>query len=281
MYALEALSRSRVRKVIMVGRRGPLQAAFTTAELREILKLQDCKTFWREQDFENVQTIVPTLDRPRKRLTELMLKSLEESKNDSVHAKELHQIFLRSPIEFHGNKELQSIKFAINHLRGETIQNQVAETTGKFEEIPCGLALRSIGYKTEQIYKDISCNAKMGCLENINGKIEERNGERAPLYVAGWAGTGPTGVILTTMRNAFQVARLIYNDLPSNLKGGDARRELCYELCNKNSVQTVSYEDWLKIDRIEQQRGKQLGKVREKIVNVHEMLKIAENRIHR
>lgn len=249
-----------------------MQAAFTTAELREILKLEGCKTFWREQDFENVQTIIPTLERPRKRLTELMLKSLTESKNDSVHAKELHPIFLRSPVEFHGDDELKSIRFAVNHLRGETIQDQVAETTGEFEEIPCGLALRSIGYKSVQIDNGVPFNSEKGYVQNTKGKVEGGKDGLSSLYVAGWAGTGPTGVILTTMTNAFQVARLIYNELPSSGKRDDGIKET-----DKFPIQTVSYEDWLKIDRVEQERGKQLGKVREKIVNVKEMLEIAAN----
>ncbi|XP_028047202.1 NADPH:adrenodoxin oxidoreductase, mitochondrial [Monomorium pharaonis] len=271
-YALEVLCNSRVRKVFMVGRRGPLQAAFTTAELREILKLESCKTFWRNQDFENIQTIVPTLDRPRKRLTELMLKSLNESKNDSEHAKELHPIFLRSPVEFQGDSKLDSVRFAVNCLRGETIQDQTAEMTNEFEIIPCGLALRSIGYRSIQIDSSIPFNSKKGCVENINGKIEGN------LYTAGWAATGPTGVLLTTMTNAFRVARLIYNELPSNIKesdGIDGLRDFIKS--DKNWIQTVSYQDWQKIDRVEQERGKERGKVREKIVNVQEMLDIAAN----
>jgi len=130
-YALEQLSHSRVRKVSIIGRRGPLQAAFTIAELRELIKLEKCGTLWRPQDFLGVREIVPTLTRPRKRLTELMLKSLEESASNSIHGKELHPIFLRSPIEFHGTHELESVKFAVNRLRGDTIQNQVAEALGE------------------------------------------------------------------------------------------------------------------------------------------------------
>lgn len=256
----------------MVGRRGPLQAAFTTAELREILKLEDCKTFWREQDFENVQTIASTLDRPRKRQTELMLKSLKESKCESMHTKELHPLFLRSPVEFHGENNLKSVRFAINHLRGETIQTQVAEMTGEFEVISCGLGLRSIGYKAGQIDSSIPFNFKKGCVENVNGKVEGN------LYVAGWAATGPTGVLLTTMSNAFQVARLIHNELISSnttmINSGWAG--LRDTLATKG-VQTVSYENWQRIDRVEQERGRQREKVREKIVDVEEMLEIAGN----
>ncbi|XP_067213323.1 NADPH:adrenodoxin oxidoreductase, mitochondrial isoform X2 [Linepithema humile] len=269
-FALERLSRSRVQRVSMVGRRGPLQAAFTTAELRELIKLDSCKTLWRVQDFAGVREIVLTLARPRKRLTELMLKSLDESANDSTHAKEFHPIFLRGPIEFHGANELESIRFTVNHLRGDNIQNQVAEATDEIEVISCGLALRSIGYKSVQIDDTIPFDAKKGRVKNVSGKVDNN------LYSAGWAATGPVGVILSTMTNAFQVGNLICKELTSlseNKTGSDGLRKIL----DCKGIQIVSYKDWEKIDRVEQERGQQMKKPREKIVDVAEMLKIAAN----
>ncbi|XP_076654152.1 NADPH:adrenodoxin oxidoreductase, mitochondrial isoform X3 [Halictus rubicundus] len=87
-FALEQLSKSKVRKVSLVGRRGPLQAAFTIAELREIIKLDGCKTYWRPADFVGVKDIVESLARPRRRLTELMLKSLGETPANTTHESE-------------------------------------------------------------------------------------------------------------------------------------------------------------------------------------------------
>lgn len=271
-FALERLSCSKVRKVSMVGRRGPLQAAFTIKELRELLKLENCKKVWRPQDFICVRDSVPTLSRPRKRLMELMLKSLEESVNESVnstYAKELSLIFLRSPVEFHSDMELQSIRFAMNCLRGDKIEDQVAEATGKFETIPCGLALRSIGFRTIQIDSSIPFDTRKGRVVNTDGKVDGN------LYCAGWAATGPIGIILRTMTNAFQVANLICKELASsteNKVGFDG----VYSLLNAKGIQIVLYEDWQKIDRVEQERGKQLGKKREKIVNIAEMLEIVK-----
>src|SRR5215831_20058647 len=144
----------------------------------------------------------------------LMLKFLNKSKN-SVYVKKLHPIFLRSPVEFHGNNELKNNRFATNHLRRETIQNQIAETIGEFEE-SC-LTLCSIGYKSVQV-EDIPKKDE-GCVENINDKVEGNEREISPLYIVECATTGP--IVLTTMSNAFQVARLIYNELSSNGKRGD------------------------------------------------------------
>ncbi|XP_032680484.1 NADPH:adrenodoxin oxidoreductase, mitochondrial isoform X3 [Odontomachus brunneus] len=268
-YALEQLSQSKVRKVSMIGRRGPLQVAFTIAELRELIKLENMKTVWRPQDFTGVQAIVPTLARPRKRLTELMLKSLEESTSDSTRTKELHPIFLRSPLEFHGTDHLESVRLSVNRLRGDTMQNQVAEMTGEFEEISCGMALRSIGYKSLRIDNTIPFNVKKGRVENVAGKVDGN------LYSTGWAATGPTGVILSTMTNAFQVGRLICKELEVSPRENKAGSDGLRKILDSKGVQIVSYNDWEKIDRVECERGKQLGKPREKIVDIAEMLKIA------
>lgn len=267
-YSLEQLSRSKVRKVSLVGRRGPLQAAYTTAELREIIKLEKCKTFWRPDDFTNVKDVLPNLARPRRRLTELMLQSLEKSSQDSEKFdKELHPIFLRSPIEFQGAKTLDSVKFSINRLKGDDILKQQAEATEKIEEIPCGLALRSIGYKSLPIDESVEFDLKKGRVVNSSGKVDDN------IYAAGWVATGPTGVILSTMNNAFAIGAMIHKEIhfTENKSGSTALKDILH----KKGIQIVTYEDWEKIDREEMERGKALGKPREKIVNISEMLEIA------
>ncbi|XP_076233204.1 NADPH:adrenodoxin oxidoreductase, mitochondrial-like isoform X2 [Calliopsis andreniformis] len=269
-FALEQLSRSRVRKVSLIGRRGPLQAAFTIAELREILKLDGCKTYWCTNDFVNVKEIVSTLPRPRKRLTELMLKSLEETPADiQTNAKELHPIFLRSPIEFLGSNNVKGVKLSINQLDGSDFSKQVAVPTGSYEDIPCGLAFRSIGYKSTQIDVSIPFDIKKGRIKNVDGKVEDN------LYAAGWVATGPVGVILSTMTNAFQVGKLVHNELliVENKSGSLGLRKILDE----KNIPIVSYNNWKKIDKAECERGQELGKPREKITDINKMLKIALN----
>ncbi|XP_026295633.1 NADPH:adrenodoxin oxidoreductase, mitochondrial isoform X2 [Apis mellifera] len=201
-HSLEKLSKSKVRKVSLIGRRGPLQAAFTIAELREILKLNNCETYWRKDDFINVKEVVNTLTRPRKRLTELMLKYLEKIPSiQDTRTKELYLLFLRSPVKFLGSNNISGVKLSINKLEGNDISTQVAIPTGLFEEIECGLAFRSIGYKSVPIDISIPFDKKIGRIKNTAGKVQEN------LYAAGWVATGPVGVILSTMTNAFQVCR--------------------------------------------------------------------------
>lgn len=86
-YSLEALSRSKIKKVYIVGRRGPLQAAFTIKELREMLKLPNVDALWRADDFNCIHEQIEKLPRPRKRITELMIKSLSEERANSDNKK--------------------------------------------------------------------------------------------------------------------------------------------------------------------------------------------------
>lgn len=262
------MSQSRIRKVWLVGRRGPLQAALTIAELREMIKLEGCKTTWRSDDFVGIKNIIGTLKRPRKRLTELMIKSLEESDTTQCR-KEFSPIFLRSPLEFLGHSSVERACLAINRLTSEDDFNvQRAKSTNRFEDIPCGLVVHSIGYKSVQIDSSIPFDVKSGCVVNSLGKVDDN------VYAAGWVATGPVGVILSTMTNAFQVGELIHRELPRDLESKPGFQGLM-DILEKKNIPVVSYEGWEKIDRIEQTRGKLVGKPREKIVDIAEMLEIA------
>ncbi|XP_063983409.1 NADPH:adrenodoxin oxidoreductase, mitochondrial [Diachasmimorpha longicaudata] len=263
-HALEQLSCSRIRRVRMVGRRGPLQVAFTIAELREMTKLKSCCTIWRPEDFARVSDVVPSLVRPRKRLTELMLKNLSEQEGQPSGLKQFAPIFLRGPREIVGSTSVEHIKLSVNRLEGEDVLNQRAVATEEVEDIPCGLVLRSIGYKSVPIDPSVPFDSERGRIDNSSGKIGDC------LYAAGWVATGPVGVILSTMTNAFNVGGLIFEELEAReVKPG---AEEVVRILRSKGIRHVSYEEWEKIDKVEQERGKLKGKPREKIVDVDEML---------
>lgn len=227
-------------------------------------------TQWRVADFDKVRYQVPNLVRPRKRLTELMLKSVDQTPTEKSNSKNvLAPVFFRSPIEFRGSNSLEGVKLSINELVGDDLAKVTVRSTNSFEDIECGLALRCIGYKSVQADPDIPFDSKNGRVKNQSGKIEEN------FFAAGWLATGPVGVILSTMTNAFEVSNLTCADLKlEQTKPGWTEIS---SLLNQKGVQIVSYEDWEKIDKVEQERGKNCGKPREKIVDINEMLEIAAN----
>lgn len=163
---MEKLSKSKVKNVNFVGRRGPLQIACTIKELREMINLPEVKTIFNEEDFAGIDKIIPgklnlfykysnvknsndvfsfqELGRPRKRLTELLYKSAMETKNVEAQ-KFFNVLFKRTPLEFKGDGKVGKIRMAVNVLEGKEIESQKAIITTEEKEISCGLALRSIG----------------------------------------------------------------------------------------------------------------------------------------
>lgn len=261
------MAASKVKEVHLLGRRGPLQAAFTIKELREMLKLEDCSTCWNAEDFKGVEEIVPSLARPKKRITELMLKSTKETSQGNKFFKPR---FFRSPLEIFGTDRVTGVKLGITGLEGSDILTQRALLTNKTEDLNCNMCITSIGYKSRQVDADIPFDVEIGVAKNVNGKIE--NG----LYAAGWLATGPTGVILSTMSNAFAVADTVVNDIENNniLDKNRSGFDFISEILQKHAVQVVTWNDWLEIDKYEQEEGKKIGKPRTKILDISKMLDI-------
>ncbi|CAG5018648.1 unnamed protein product [Parnassius apollo] len=283
-HALAALADSKVKELYLVGRRGPLQVAFTIKELREQLNLPNCKTVWREQDFEGVSSVVSNLGRPRKRLTELMLKALSESSKINIMPgdKCFKPLFFRSPNKFltDNMNHVTGIELTCNRLEGDNLEHQKCIATDEKEVLDCSLVFRSIGYTSVKVDKDIIFDTN-GFVTNDKGRVIEDNvSSLAKLYVAGWLGTGPAGVILHTMSNAFLVAKTICEDLKNckNLssKGGFEEVRKFLSKSNQNHI-IVDWNGWKKIDNYEVELGKKYGKPREKICSISKMLEIASS----
>lgn len=115
-----------------------------------------------------------SLDRPRKRLMGLLEKGIKESKPNQPKSWSLQ--FLRSPLGFCGDGKdgtLKAIELGINRLEGED-NNRRATATGAKEELKCGLAFRSIGYKSVGI-QGVPFDSHKGIVPNVNGKIVDEN----------------------------------------------------------------------------------------------------------
>ncbi|KAK3089609.1 hypothetical protein FSP39_004976 [Pinctada imbricata] len=218
-HALSKLARSRVKKVYLVGRRGPLQVAFTIKELREMIRLPNCRPILHTKDFTGINQLIEDLPRPRKRLTDLMYKTcMEPTDKDKKMwegaGREWELKFCLSPQEIHGTDgSVSSVTFNRNVLEGEDLVNKKAVKTEETEEIQCGLVLRSIGYKSISIDPSLPFDATKGVIQNINGRVTGHSG----LYCSGWASRGPVGVILTTMTDGFETGKLVLQDLNSGL----------------------------------------------------------------
>jgi adrenodoxin-NADP+ reductase len=269
-HALATFSKSSVKEVCLIGRRGPLQVSFTTKELRELLNMKDCCTIWRPEDMEGIPEIVPQLVKPRKRLTELMVEKFQTRRTPKDAEKQLKMIFLRSPQEFGGREKVESVKLTINRLEGEDLLNKKAVPTDREETIDTSLVVSSIGYKSIQADSDIPFDNERGVVMNKYGKAGD------DLYTAGWLAKGASGVLLHTMEHAFGVASVVLKDIETEgLPRAKPGFEQIAKILDEKNVQVVRWEDWLKIDQFEKNEGQKVNKPREKVVDVGQMLKIA------
>ncbi|XP_034415310.1 NADPH:adrenodoxin oxidoreductase, mitochondrial [Cyclopterus lumpus] len=282
--ALEALAESQVRRVLIVGRRGPVQVACTVKEVREMVNLPNARPEMVGADFEGVAEALKDLPRPRKRLTELMLKTAlevpgekeQQRRSEASHAWGFR--FFRSPVEILADPERSrtaGIRLAVNRLEGSG-EGARAVLTGEVEDVTCGLVISSIGYKSLPIDPSLPFDSRKAIVLNNMGRVQRAAG----LYCSGWLKTGPTGVIATTMNNSFDTARSLVEDMDlgtldvSVVKPGS---QSVAALLEKRGVKPVTFSDWEKIDRVELSRGEAVGKPREKLLTVEEMLQVARS----
>ncbi|KAI9529386.1 hypothetical protein NQZ68_011091 [Dissostichus eleginoides] len=281
--ALEVLEESRVRRVLIVGRRGPTQIAGTVKEVREMVNLPNTRPDMLASDFEGVKEALKDLPRPRKRLTELMLKTAMETPGEKEHERREKASrvwglrFYRSPVEILADPECSSrtagIRLAVNKLEGSG-EGARAVLTGEMEDVSCGLIISSIGYKSLSIDPSVPFDSHRAIVPNNMGRIQEAPG----LYCSGWLKTGPTGVIATTLNNSFDTARSVLEDMDSGTLNTSAAKpgsQSINALLENRGVKPVTFSEWEKIDSEEVRRGAAIGKPREKLLTVEEMLQVA------
>ncbi|MFT7804193.1 NADPH:adrenodoxin oxidoreductase, mitochondrial isoform X1 [Arapaima gigas] len=209
--SLETLAMSHVRKVLIVGRRGPLQMACTIKELREMINLPGTKPDVMAADFVGIEEALKELSRPRKRLTELLLKAAQGSAGGAEASRQWGFRFLRSPAEILPSADMSKtagIRLAINKLEGSG-ENVRAVPTGEVEELECGLVISSIGYRSLPIDPAVPFDPRRAIIPNRVGRVEQIAG----LYCSGWVKRGPTGVIATTMNDSFDTAHTLLQDM--------------------------------------------------------------------
>ncbi|XP_045744468.1 NADPH:adrenodoxin oxidoreductase, mitochondrial isoform X2 [Mirounga angustirostris] len=282
--ALGVLRQSRVKTVWIVGRRGPLQVAFTIKELREMIQLPGTRPILDPVDFLGLQDRIKEVPRQRKRLTELLLRTatekpgVEEAARQALASRTWGLRFFRSPqrvLPSPDGRRVAGVHLAVTRLEGVGEAARAAPT-GDTEDLPCGLVLSSVGYKSRPIDPSVPFDPKLGVIPNMEGRVIDVPG----LYCSGWVKRGPTGVIATTMADSFLTGQMLLQDLkagllPSGPRPGYAAIEA---LLSSRGVRPVSFSDWEKLDAEEVSRGKGAGKPREKLLDPQEMLRLLGRR---
>jgi len=265
-HALEVLSNSGVREVVVIARRGPAQAAFTNPELRELGELSDADVLVDADELALGESSVdPDADPTAKRNVEILRDY--SMRTPLGHSRRVALRFLLSPVALSGSGRVASVTLARNKLEPDAGGSLRARPTGEQLEIPAQAVFRAIGYRGIPL-ADVPFDAERELIANVDGRV--RRGE----YVVGWAKRGPSGVIGTNKKDANETVDALLKDLaagalPEPEPIGDAALE---QFVRERQPQLVDYGDWLTIDRRERALGEPAGRPRVKLTTVAELL---------
>jgi ferredoxin--NADP+ reductase len=271
--ATDAISSSRITDIVVLGRRGPAEAAFTPVELGELADLAGADVVVAPRELEGVPNESPDT-RVRRNLETLHELALRPS---TGKPKALHLRFLASPVAIHGDEHVEAIEIVRNRLE-ERDGRPVAIATDEREIIPCGLAFRSVGYRGVAL-PDVPFDEARGTIRNDCGRVLDDEGEHvAGTYCAGWIKRGPTGIIGTNKKDAAETVALLLEDVRAGLLTHDAGKtaEAVDALLDERGVRRIVYTGWQAIDSFERSRGEPLGRPRVKLVTWDELLDAAE-----
>ncbi len=281
-HAIEALGVSQIREIVVLGRRGPAQAAFTNPELRELGEVRDA-----DIDVDPGEVELDELSREYLASDEADIttrKNVEiftelSQRQPQGKRRRIVLRFLRSPIEIQGDGKVERLIVGRNELHRDEAGAIRPRDTGKRETIECGLVFRSIGYKGVAM-DGVPFDERRGVIPNDGGKVvDPQTGEQVTgQYAVGWIKRGPSGVIGTNKKDAQETIDGLLADLDASRLRSHAVDGTAVESWLAERVpEHVTYAGWTAIDRAECERGKPLGRPRVKFCRVEEMLEVARS----
>ncbi|MBV8259088.1 MAG: FAD-dependent oxidoreductase, partial [Actinobacteria bacterium] len=248
--AIDAISRSGIEEIVMVARRGPAQAAFTTPELIELGELAGADVIVDPVELEGAQ--------PKDTNAERNLEVLREyaARVPEGKPKRLVLRFFQSPVELLGDGKVEAIRL----VRNELDPNERAVATDDFETLSCGLVFRSVGYRGVAL-PEVPFDDSRGTIRNEEGRVLGDDGNPLTgVYCAGWIKRGPSGVIGTNKKDATEtVAHLLEDLAQGRLERKGVPALAVDELLAERGARWVEHAGWRSIDEVERAAGEKSG----------------------
>ena len=276
-HSIELLRKSNIEEIVVLGRRGPAQAAFTNPELRELADLDLADVIVdpadMELDIESAATL-ETADGTIKRNVETL--TTYAALTPSGKPRRVVLRFLTSPVTIEGTDKVEAIVIERNELIAGDDGSLKARPTGQTERLETGLVLRAVGYVGKPL-PGVPFDDRRATVLNEGGRVLATE-SRSPipgLYAAGWIKRGPSGVIGTNKKCAQETTGRLFEDFAHGLlpTPTSTPEELLEQLHQK--VNVVDYSGWEAIDAHERALGEPSGRPRVKLVRRDEQLKRA------
>jgi ferredoxin--NADP+ reductase len=280
-HALAALRESGIEEVVVLGRRGPAQAAFTSAEVRELGRLDGVDVRVRSEDVEldpvSLQWLAEEGTFTARKNVELLREFAGRSARDDV-ARRIDLRFLTSPVEIRGSDRVEAIDVGRNEIvRTDDGALRARPTDDPVETIECGLVLRSVGYRAVPL-PDVPFDERYYVLPNEGGRVLAPDGEPLTgVYAVGWIKRGPTGILGTNKRDAYETVSNLIDDLEAGVLDAppDGAGERIDALLAERKPNVVTVDGWRAIDAQELESGRGTDRPRVKLASRDELLDAA------
>jgi ferredoxin/flavodoxin---NADP+ reductase len=275
--AIEAIAESGLREIVVLGRRGPVQAAWTPPELQEMGELEGADILVDSAELE----LEPTSEAELEAATPIVRRNMDvlrefASRQPEGKPRAVRLRFRVSPVAIHGDEHVEAVEIARNRLEADSSGRVRAVTTDERELIPCTAVFRSVGYHGIAL-PGVPFDEAAGTMPNVDGRVVDETGVPIPgLYCAGWIKRGPTGVIGTNKKDATETVDLLVEDAREGLLPlSGAEPHALDALLAERGVDVVMYAGWEAIDALERERGVGQGRPRVKLATWAELLSAA------
>ncbi|MBD8053289.1 FAD-dependent oxidoreductase [Rhodococcus ruber] len=274
-HALEALRRSNIREVVLLGRRGPAQAAYSNPEFLALGDLNgvDVVVDESELDLDPASAELAAADPAvamRMRLAREYARREPRPGNKRIVFR-----YLVSPTAIEGTDRVTGLRAVRNELIPGDDGALVARPTEQTLHLDAQLVLRSIGYRGVPL-PGVPFDERRAIVPNEDGRV---TGAGPGVYVTGWIKRGPSGVIGTNKACAKETVAALLADFDAGRLARPAygRRELD-RLLGQRRPSRVGLSGWHEIDAAERAAGRAAGRPRVKLTDRARLTKTAAGR---
>ena len=273
--AIEAIVESGIREIVVLGRRGPVQAAWTPTELQEMGELAGADIVADPTELE----LDPASEAELAAASNIVQRNFEILRKFATHEpsgkpRAVRLRFRVSPVAILGDERVEAVEIVRNRLEPDASGRVRAVPTDEREAIPCGIVFRSVGYHGVPL-PGVPFDEAGGTMPNEGGRVLDGSEDPIPgLYCAGWIKRGPTGVIGTNKKDATETVELLFEDARAGVLPARSDGNLEAVLAERG-VEFVTYAGWEAIDAVERARGADRGRPRVKLCSWDELLAAA------
>lgn len=275
-YALESIRTSKIREIVILGRRGAAQAAFTPKEIKEIGALEGVDLVVDPADVVLDEQSKKSLETDKQARANVQYLT-EKSRNGlGASPKKVHLRLLRSPVEIVGeNGHVVGVKIERNVLVESESGDMRPRGSGEFETIPCGAIFRSVGYHGIPLL-GVPFDHANGVIPNEQGRVVNSDGGEVVRgqYVVGWIKRGPTGLLGTNKGDSGETVDAMLDDIQGQTAPmrDEQKPDAIESFLKSKEIPYLTFSDWKELDLLEVEKGAALGKIRQKFVHLSDML---------